>query len=423
MLMYQQNRYQAWSKSRMLMYQQTPEAKSRTPVENVDVSTKSALGFIPKMTSGCYFRLLLMHQHSLFLWSLNLILLIHQHFPLAFFLLPQVFVDTSTLPILVELELDFVDTSTFSTGFLPVASGFCWYINTPYFGGAWTWFCWYINIFHWLSSCCLRFLLIHQHSLFWWSLNLILLIHQHFPLTFFLLPQVFVDTSTLPILVELELDCVDTSTFSAGFLPVASGFCWYINTPYFGGAWTWFCWYINIFHWLSSCCLRFLLIRQHSLFWWSLNLILLIHQHFPLAFFLLPQVFVDTSTLPILVELELDFVDTSTFSTGFLPVASGFCWYINTPYFGGAWTWFCWYINIFHWLSSCCLRFLLIHQHSLFWWSLNLILLIHQHFPLAFFLLPQIFVVTPTLPILVDLEVDLSDTLTISWCCFWFLLK
>ena len=39
---------------------------------------------------------------------------------------------------------------------------------------------------------------------------------------------------------------------------------------------------------------------------------LLIHQHFPLAFFLLPQVFVDTSTLPILVELELDFVDTST---------------------------------------------------------------------------------------------------------------
>ena len=52
---------------------------------------------------------------------------------------------------------------------------------------------------------------------------------------------------------------------------------------------------------------------------------LLIHQHFPLAFFLLPQVFVDTSTLPILVELELDFVDTSTFSIGFLPVASGFC--------------------------------------------------------------------------------------------------
>ena len=37
------------------MYQQTPEAKSRTPVENVDVSTKSALGFIPKMT-------LLIHQ-------------------------------------------------------------------------------------------------------------------------------------------------------------------------------------------------------------------------------------------------------------------------------------------------------------------------------------------------------------------------
>ena len=53
--MYQQNQYQAWSKSRMLMYQQTPEAKSRTPVENVDVSTKSALGFIPKMT-------LLIHQ-------------------------------------------------------------------------------------------------------------------------------------------------------------------------------------------------------------------------------------------------------------------------------------------------------------------------------------------------------------------------
>ena len=87
---------------------------------------------------------------------------------------------------------------------------------------------------------------------------MILLIHQHFPLAFFLLPQVFVDTSTLPILVELELDFVDTSTFS-------------------------------------------------------------------LAFFLLPQVFIDTSTLPILVELELDFVDTSTFSTGFLPVASGFC--------------------------------------------------------------------------------------------------
>ena len=140
-----------------------------------------------------------------------MILLIHQHFPLAFFLLPQVFVDTSTLPILVELELDFVDTSTF---------------------------------FHWLSSCCLRFLLIHQHSLFWWSLNLILLIHQHFPLAFFLLTQVFVDTSTLLILVELELDFADTSTF---------------------------------FHRLSSCCLRFLLIHQHSLFWRSLNLILVIH--------------------------------------------------------------------------------------------------------------------------------------------------
>ena len=54
-------------------------------------------------------------------------------------------------------------------------------------------------------------------------------------------------------------------------------------------------------------------------------MILLIHQDFPLAFFMLPQVSVDTSTLPILVELELDFVDTSTFSTGFLPVASGFC--------------------------------------------------------------------------------------------------
>ena len=83
------------------MFQQKSEAKSRTPVENVDVSTKS------------------------FWWSLKLIVLIHQHFPLAFSLLPQVFVDTSTLPILVELELDFVDTSTFSTGFLPVDSGFC----------------------------------------------------------------------------------------------------------------------------------------------------------------------------------------------------------------------------------------------------------------------------------------------------------
>ena len=73
------------------MYQQKPEATGRKPVENVDVSTKSSSS------------------------STKMILLIHQHFPLAFLILLQVFVETSTLSYLVKLEVEFVDTSTFST--------------------------------------------------------------------------------------------------------------------------------------------------------------------------------------------------------------------------------------------------------------------------------------------------------------------
>ena len=52
---------------------------------------------------------------------------------------------------------------------------------------------------------------------------------------------------------------------------------------------------------------------------------MLIHQHFPLNFLMLPQVFVDISTFSYLVKLEVEFVDTSTFSTEFFDVASGFC--------------------------------------------------------------------------------------------------
>ena len=73
-----------------------------------------------------------------------------------------------------------------------------------------------------------------------------------------MLLQVFIDISTLSYCVKLEVEFVDTSTFSTEFLDVASGF-------------------------------------------------------------------VDISTFSYLVKLELEFVDTSTFSTEFLDVASGFC--------------------------------------------------------------------------------------------------
>ena len=40
---------------------------------------------------------------------------------------------------------------------------------------------------------------------------------------------------------------------------------------------------------------------------------------------MLLQGFIDISTLSYCVKLEVDFVDTSTFSTEFFDVASGFC--------------------------------------------------------------------------------------------------
>ena len=126
-----------------------------------------------------------------------------------------------------------------------------------------------------------------------WSL----LIHQHFPLNFLMLTQVFVDISTLSYLVKLEVEFVDTSTFSTVFLDVPSGFCWYFNTLLFGKAWGGVCWYINILR---------------------------------LNFLMLLQIFIDISRLSYCVKLEVEFVDTSTFSTEFTDVDSSFCWYINT---------------------------------------------------------------------------------------------
>ena len=109
------------------------------------------------------------------------------------------------------------------------------------------------------------------------------------------------------------------------------GFSWYIIILCCVVTWSWFCWYINILQ---------------------------------LNFLMLLQVFIDRSTLSYCVKLEVEFVDTSTFSTEFLDVASGFCWYFNILLFGKAWGGVCWYINILQWISWCCLRFLLIYQHS-----------------------------------------------------------
>ena len=146
-----------------------------------------------------------------------------------------------------------------STGFLDIASGLYLYIDT----------------------------------LFWCSLKMILLIHQHcfagflyivsglcrdiitfyilcryiniFPLVCLILFQVYVDASMLSILVTLDVDSDDTSTFS---------------------------------DWLSRGCFRFMLIHKHS--------------------------------LSFLAKLEVDFVDMSNFSAGFLEAVLG---YVNNTLF------------------------------------------------------------------------------------------
>ena len=128
------------------------------------------------------------------------------------------------------------------------------------------------------------------------------MIHKHFAAEFLMLLQVFIEISTLSYLVKLEVEIVDTSTFSTEFLDAASGFCWYFNILLFGKAWGGVCWYINIFHWISWRCLRFMLIYQHT----------------------------------NLVKRAVEFVDTSTFSTAIYEIWTNiwrkwpynlyFCW-------------------------------------------------------------------------------------------------
>ena len=74
-----------------------------------------------------------------------------------------------------------------------------------------------------------------------------------------------------------------------------------------------------------SCCFRFFLIHQYSLLWCNLKLIFWIHQHFAAEFLDVATGCIDISTLSYCVKLEVEFVDTSTFPTEFLDVASGFC--------------------------------------------------------------------------------------------------
>ena len=178
----------------------------------------------------------------------------------------------------------------FSTGFLNLVAGSCWYMNTLYFWEVWSWCCWYINNFP------LVFLMLFQVYAdistpsflvkpFCWYIN-------NFLLAVLILLQAYVEISALSILEIFEVDNVDTSTF---------------------------------FHLLSLCYCMYILIYQHYLTWCSLKFILLIYQHF---------------------------------STDFLDVASGFCWYINILLFSEAYSWFCkisfqcggvcQYINIFH---------------------------------------------------------------------------
>ena len=147
----------------------------------------------------------------------------------------QAYADISALSFLEIFKVDNVDTSTF---------------------------------FHLLSLCYFMYILIYQHYLSWCSLKFILLIYQHFSTDFFDVASGFLLIHQYSLFwCNLKLILLIHQHFAAEFLDVATGFYWYINTLLLCKAWGGVCWYINIFHWISWCCLRFLLIFQHSLIW------------------------------------------------------------------------------------------------------------------------------------------------------------